>query len=291
MYNTQQLLFDKSQKVNLWKHQNIEIPESFYRYGYAILKNISTPEEAQQTAEIFLANLDLQKLPFYKTVNDSIQLAKADAIPVCDDSVETSFQALHFDMGQAMESTESQLMITGVALYHPLNTLSGTAKTRILPLRGLLKNTPWKQESEKEIEKRIIEYVNQHGDGWDNVNTRRLICFARVIDAISKTEDLIDLRDKTMAAWFKNKKNPSGLISLDNEINFYKLRGLDLNQLETQITLLPGQILIMDNTRAVHGRIGKRTTKEIYQFMFGLQATPEQIVGFRKNLIRELTNY
>ena len=286
LYNTQQLLFSKTKKVTQYLDQKLEIPDDFYNQGFITLNNISSPEHAQKSAEIFLAKLDARKLSLLALIQEKIQLAKADAIPICDDSVETSFQALHFDMGQPIMGSESQLMINAIALYHPFNTPVSDAHTRILSLKGLFAN----RFSAQEVEAKLLQYVKKYGDGWGNINTYRLQCFARIIDAVSGTHDLADYRDKTMAQWFRDDKNLDGMVSLKNEQLFYKLRGLDLNQFESFVALQPGQMVIIDNTRVAHGRLGKRSEKEIYQFMFGLQANATEIESFRKNLVADLTS-
>ena len=106
---------------------------------------------------------------------------------------------------------------------------------------------------------------------------------------MSQTSELADYRDKTMAQWFADPEKKDSLTSMRNEYRFYKLRGLDFSVKEKQITLQPGQLLILDNMRVVHGRIGKRNMEEIYQFMYGVKAVePAEINSFRRDLVKEL---
>ena len=42
----------------------------------------------------------------------------------------------------------------------------------------------------------FVNYVREHGDGWESTNTGRLACFARFIDAMSEQKELIDFRDQ-----------------------------------------------------------------------------------------------
>ncbi|MBI3619966.1 hypothetical protein HY214_02370 [Candidatus Roizmanbacteria bacterium] len=288
LYNSQQLLFSQTQPVARYKTRPLPVPRDFYDKGFTVFDSISSPEKAQQTAELFLANLDTERLPLLTNIQDRIQLVKADAIPMCGDSVETSFQALHFDMGQPIISEQPQLMISAVALYHPFGTPASGTKTRILSLKGLF-SQPKHKEAEA-VEKKLISYVKHYGDGWADTNTYRLQCFARVVDAVNGTNELANYRDKTMAQWFKGGKNANGSQSLKNEQLFYEKRGIYLDKIETGVELLPGQMVIIDNTRVVHGRFGKRAAKEIYQFMFGLEAAVADIDCFRTELVKELTS-
>lgn len=288
MYNSQRLLFDQTHLAYTMFNPECTIPDSFYKKGFAVINNIQSPEKTHAILEQFIAGIDIKKLPVYTPFIRRIQLAKADIIPVCDDSVETSYQALHFDMGQPIDTTEPQLMFHIIGLYFPADKAPSTAKTRALTLRGLLKDKKW--GGKKRIEKKLLSYVGAFGDGWDDINTRRLSCFARVIDAVSGTTELANYRDKTMAQWFRDPSK-NGYKSMHNEHMFYKLRGLPVDTLEEHIQLKPGQLLVIDNMRTAHGRIGKRNAREIYQFMFGIKdATIEDVTHFRTSLIQELVS-
>ncbi len=278
MIGGQRLLFGETNFVFPFYKNRFDIPQDFYSKGYTMISDIRNIDEARNITEMVIANIDTEKLPLFSFLLPRIQLAKADLIPVCNDSVETSFQALHFDMGQPFFSDISQTMYTTIGLYFPKEKKFGTAKTRVLNLKNFFTN---KNLSSKKIEERILKYVKNHGDGWDDVNSYRISCFARIVDAITNSNDLISYRDKTMAQWFDG--------NIQNEYDFYKIRGFDLEKLEEQIQLEPGQLLILDNTRVAHGRIGKRKAKEIYQMMFGIkEVVPKNIDRFRINLVSNL---
>lgn len=288
IYNTQQLLFDKTEPILISASTSSIVPDLFYTEAHTILSDIHSPDQARDTIETFISQIDTTKLPIYHHFSNRIQLAKADIIPVCGDSVTTSFQALHYDMGQPIISSEPQTMYVIIGLYFPYDTPAGTAKTRLLPLTGLLSDSRF--GGKDQVESTLVSYVQEHGDGWADVNTYRLSCFARVIDAVAGTEDLVGYRDKTMAQWFSESENQEGAARLANEHAFYAQRQVPIEQKEKQIQLQPGQLLIIDNMRAVHGRVGKRREKEIYQFMYGVEtAQPQDIDQFRKLLVSELT--
>lgn len=286
-FNEQKLLFGESNKIQISQKQGTLIPENFYQNGYGILDRIRDPQEAYTTLEKFISQINVQKLPLFSRFADKIQLAKADLIPVCDDVVESSFQVLHLDMGQPIISNIPQTMYLLTGLYAPIDKQAGTAKTRILPLKGFFNDTKWGSSSE--IEQKLIDYVESYGDGWADVNTKRLSCFARVLDAVGGTTDVATYRDKTVGQWFQSDKKLDAEESLRNEQRFYAQKGIDLNVLEKHIQIKPGQLLFFDNTRVTHGRLGKRKAKEVYQFLFGVRdATVADITAFRKFFVREL---
>ncbi len=287
-FNEQKLLFGESEFIRHSTEKNIVLPENFYSNGYTLIDGITSPQKAYESLETFIASIALHRLPLFSHFASTLQLAKADLIPVCDDVVESSFQVLHLDMGQPIISKKPQTMYLITGLYAPIDKQGGTAKTRIVSLKGLFADPKW--GTSQDIERKLIRYVTKYGDGWGDVNTKRLSCFARVLDSVSGTTDVATFRDKTVGQWFQNEKRLDAQESMRNEYHFYKEKGIDLISLERHIQLQPGQVLIFDNTRVVHGRVGKRDAKEVYQFLFGIKnATQKDIQRFRKHFVAELT--
>ena len=286
----QNLLFDESPFIYSLKKEDFCVDDRFYSDGYTLQGNINSYKEALSFLERFIANINTDKLPLYSRFLPRIQLAKVDKIPVCQSLIKTTFQALHFDMGQPIISESSQTMYLIIALYCTTSAESLVAKTRVVSLKKLLSQ---KKYGDKEfIEKNLIDYVKKYGDGWtspDVVNTLRISCFARILDAVSGLNKLTDQTDKTTGEWFLYEDADNDLIGLEREYEFYRKCGFDLEKAEEQILLKPGELLIIDNMRAVHGRIGKRRPEEIYQFMFGVKsAQHEDIDLFRNYLVDEL---
>lgn len=283
----QELLFDRS-KVILKKITCSDIPEKFYEDGYTIIDNVKNKEEAEKLMENFISNINERKLPLYAEFMNKIQLAKVDLIPVCKDILPRSFQALHFDMGQPIISESNQTMYILLALYKPKNSKPSLAKTRVVSIKKLLSRK--KFGDEKMIEKKLINYAKNHGDGWKKpcrVNTFRLACFARVLDAITGENKLAEEIDYTTGQWFNQNNKQDGL---ENEKRFFSAYGLNLKSAEEQINVKPGQLLIVDNMRCVHGRVGPRNPKEIYQFLFGVKSVSSTTINsFRKWLASQFS--
>jgi hypothetical protein len=278
LFDTQTLLFGKLTHPK--SRANLIVPEHYYKHGWTVLDNISTELDAVEISKDFISKIDPDRLPLQKLFQYRIDLAKADHIPVCDDIITTSFQVLHFDMGHPFIESSDQLLITHVGIYLPLNTAHKvTAKTRLLELDNLLKGV----SADKQIEAKILKYVKSYGDGWGETNTQRLACFARFLDALKASPEFQNERDKTVGQWFHNEEKTDEATAHQNEIDYYSKHGIDLSKQEKQIALRPGQLLIVDNSRVVHGRIGKRKAKELFNFMFGLpSASPNDIKALRK---------
>lgn len=284
--NSQRLLFNNSFAPEFSVAQQ-EIPESFYEKGYALMEEVINPDHAFAVLELLVSNLQEERLPSIAHFLPRLRLAKIDQIPVCKPVVHCTFQALHFDMGHPLIEKLPQTLFGITALYFPHGKQAGTAKTRVVSLEKMLHQKKWGDR--KMVEEKLLAYVEQYGDGWENMNTGRLACFARIIDAMVGNEELLKFRDQRTDEWFFVGNDPTGEKSRQLEVDFYARHGYDLNSVEELFQIQPGQMLIIDNFRAVHGKMGKRQEGEIYQFMYGIEhATEEDISLYRQYLVEQL---
>lgn len=286
-FSGQELLFEKTKPI-ISKQGHYSIPQSFYKLGYTVLEGLPSVTHASHTLSSFISSIDIRRLPLFSCFVNKIQLAKLDMIPVCADIIPRKFQALHFDMGQPIVSPSTQTMYVILALYKPIDSEISLAETRMVSIEKLLSQK--KFGSKTIIGRRLTTYVKKHGDGWKQptmVNTFRLSCFARILDAVTNRNELIDDIDNTTGQWFDYSSEANSLI---NEQSFYFQCGLDLTQVEARVALKPGQLLIIDNMRCVHGRFGPRKSQEVYQFLFGVKsATPQMIDTYREWLVRQFS--
>lgn len=260
------------------------IRESFYTKGYAVLRHVKSIEDAQEVVKQFIATLDKETIPLYQRFTKRIQMLKLNAMPIADD-VDNAFQGLHFDMGHPFISGKQQAMYMITGLYLPPNADISEGKTRVVKIAGLLADKRW--GSKQKIEKKIISYTKKYGDGWSmqQKNTGRLCCFAKVIDALGKTRKLPDYID-----WFYDY-TVDGEGNRKKELKFYQEHDIDIAKREEHVLLLPGEILIIDNTRTIHSRFGKRKEKEMWQFLYGVKdARAGDMPFLRKQIIKELTD-
>lgn len=284
---SQKLLFDETPVIREAADRDFEIPASLYQRGFALFHHVDTPTHAREIVSSVLAHLDPARWPLLSNFRNRMQLAKIDRIPVCDDIVARSYQALHYDMGIPLVSDAKQTVYLFVALYCPRDSVPGKACTRVVFVPELLGQRKWDHASA--IESRILTYTRKHGDGWfspQRTNTLRLACFARVLDAVTQRYELTHFVDKTTGDWFSDEPTQDGLTSLEREAAFFRRCGLDLWKAETRVRLAPGDLLLVDNVRAVHGRIGWRRRAEIYQMLFGVpSASPQDIDALRNTVV------
>ncbi|MEA2492185.1 MAG: hypothetical protein QOJ29_96 [Thermoleophilaceae bacterium] len=281
LYNSQRLLFDRTRLTR--DADAIEVPQSFYDRGWAVIDGIVDHEHAVAVQESMIGSIDADRVPSHGLFSDRVQLGKADLIPVCDDVVATSYQVLHFDMGLPFVESPDQLLVTHVGIYLPASTAHRvTARTRLLELDGILSCTGLTADG---IDMCVREYTRRHGDGWGDHNSLRLACFVRLVDALTREPQLTDEIDKTVGQWFVDGERLDAVAAHAEEAAFLARHGIDIRAREHEITLNPGQLLFVDNTRVVHGRIGERRAKEIFNFMFGVPSIDEDDVA---ELRREL---
>jgi hypothetical protein len=176
-------------------------------------------------------------------------------------------------MGQPLVSCSTQTLYLIVGLYRSPEAGETTAFTRVVFVPELLRQRGWPPVAE--VERRLLRYVEAHGDGWyrpEPLNTFRLACFARVLDAVTEAHELTDYVDKTTGDWFSDQAQRDGSIGMRNEAAFYRRCGVDLAAVEEQVRLSAGDLLVIDNVRAVHGRFGKRRPQELFQFLYGVRS-------------------
>ncbi|HEV3000918.1 MAG TPA: hypothetical protein VGW75_09295 [Solirubrobacteraceae bacterium] len=284
LYNTQRLLFDATRPV---RHADpIEVPDDYYERGWTLLDGIADEREAVAVQESLIRGIDVARLPLHARFADRVQLGKADLIPVCDDVVATSFQVLHFDMGLPFADGPDQLLVTHVGIYLPATTAHAvTARTRLVELGSVLADKGLDVDA---VERRILDYARRHGDGWAEYNTYRLACFVRIVDALAESPELGGQVDKTVGQWFLQDEELDAVAAHAQETAFYSRHGIDIGPREREVALAPGQLLVLDNTRVVHGRVGQRRAREVYNFMFGVPAVGGDDVAALRRHICEL---
>lgn len=278
-FNTQQLLFDQSPLVLT---QQVDINHDFSHFinhGYIVIENLESLESSLNVINQLVHAIKAKQLQPWNTMIDDVQLSKLDMIPDCGDSIDATCQALHFDLGQPFAG-EGHNVYGLVGLYMPIDSESTqTAQTRIVFLPELLKQQT--SVDQKAVKQRLQDYVAQYGDGWKadleksipEYHSDRLACFARVLDAAHDQKALHGDYDKTMAQWFS--QGPEGPNICAEEL-FYTQLGYDLNAVEQKVRLRPGHLLIVDNLRCIHGRVGERDMSEIAQILYGIQSSTKE---------------
>lgn len=289
---SQELLFDQAPFTIKPKSSDFCIPESFYARGYSLHARFESLLEAHNFLYDFVAHINPASTAFAKDAVSRMQLAKLDLIPLCHEITSTGFQALHWDMGQPFENDQPQTMYTIGALYRPLGERNPNAKTRLVNIEHLCNQTNFGGQTV--VSDKLHHYVQRYGDGWVEPsphNTKRLACFARVLDAMQEPHQLCDEKESMIGQCFSYDNKHDGAFGFQQEADFFARYGVNLNAIEEQIEIRPGQMLIYDNLRIVHGRIGERKPKELFNFLFGIKkSTDQDINAFTKWLCSTMSN-
>lgn len=280
LFDTQQLLFDRTRPVA----EEPQMPESYYECGWAAIDDIPDHYQALDLMARLISNIDGSRLPLHGRFHERIQLAKADQIPVCDDVQASNYQVLHFDMGHPFAEDADPLFVSHAGIYRSprprdieafnnLAASNGTppisepyAETRIVGIEGLSSLPP------SAISERLADYASTHGDGWGEHNSGRIAAGVRLLDALSDAPSLQAERDKTVGQWFNDGTKVHEAAAFEKEAAFFAEHDIDLEAVEECVFVEPGQLLIMDNVRTMHGRSGHREVREVFNFMFGVEA-------------------
>ena len=193
-----------------------------------------------------------------------------------------------FDYGLPILPRVGQTLYGIAALFMPLEVAGSDVTTRLLPLNRLSGASLF-INSDASVD-RLKKYAAQHG----TVGGTQLLCtqaessiFLRFLDAFSgesKFSDYIDVDSAT----FIRKCAPlcdSDLDRWQREIASLWEFGIDTARTEEHIVLSPGDLLIFDNLSNVHGRLGRRASREIWQMLFGLPNTDDELLNRVLNLV------
>lgn len=203
----------------------------------------------------------------------------------------TPFLALHFDWGHPLFPTPTNTVYLFVVLYMPSDRGPSTAATRVVSLESLLAQRNWGHRDA--IEERLRNYAQSHGSGWDwdGDSGHRVSCFARILDALNPPHRLTNYRTTPREHWYAASRAGHEFDELADEEEFYRLCGAPLDAVERRVVLQPGDLLVLNNVRTIHGRIGCRGSQEVYQWLYGVRDVPDgRAVAVRRWLVGVLSD-
>jgi hypothetical protein len=182
-------------------------------------------------------------------------------LPPVDGPQTREFQTLHFDFGLPLDPRLEQDVARYTALHVRRDADAVSAVTRLVPLGPLLSQRTWPPSAERLT--RLLAYGRTHG-AWDDARGYVEGSLARVIEgALGSSPRLPSV-----------KADPGFLCgmefdSLRAEVMFFEQHGLRISDVEVEVDLQPGDLLIFNNLVLAHGRSGARRPGELLQRIYG----------------------
>jgi hypothetical protein len=182
-------------------------------------------------------------------------------LPPVDGLPTREFQTLHFDFGLPLDPKLEQDLARFTALHIPRGLGSVSAVTRLVPLAGLLSQRSWPPPAE--LLDGLIAYGRTHG-AWDDARGYVEGSLARVVEGAAANSPRLP----------SVKADPGFLCgtefdSLRSEITFFDEHGMRVSEVEVEVDLQPGELLVFDNLAVAHGRRGTRRPGELRQRVYG----------------------
>jgi Taurine catabolism dioxygenase TauD, TfdA family len=229
--------------------------------------------------------LELARELLHGAVTDSSPLCLIGefVIPPAGGPPTRDFQTLHFDFGMPVEPKVEQDVARCTALYIPAEATGVSAVTRLVPISGLLQQRTWPARGE--LIERLHAYGRTHGS-WDDAYGYTEGSLARIVEAAAALRPALP----------SVKTEPGFLCgmefdSLGAELAFFASHGLNVQDVQIEVRLQPGELLIFDNIALAHGRRGCRQPGELHQWVFGRRLSPQDQREVRDCLLDAFDGY
>ncbi|MEA2311683.1 MAG: hypothetical protein QOE28_1651 [Solirubrobacteraceae bacterium] len=185
-------------------------------------------------------------------------------LPPLDGSASRDFQTLHIDFGVPITPAGPRDVAFYTALHVPLAVAASRAVTRLVDLRGLLAGREW--PAADALVRRLEGYGAEHGAA-DTAHGYAEGSLARIVEAaLGEIPRLPSVRaDPTFLCGTEFAR-------LADELAFFSDLGLPIEELEEEVRIDPGALLVFDNFAVAHGRRGVRQPGELRQWVFGRPA-------------------
>lgn len=185
-------------------------------------------------------------------------------LPPADGRQTRDFQPLHFDFGLPLAPKVDQDVARYTALHIPSVRGGVSAVTRLVPVAQLLNQRAWPPFDE--LVGGLIAYGRTHG-AWDDARGYVEGSLARIVEGAAASSPQLP----------SVKVDPDFLCgtefdSLGSELAFFEQHGLRVKDVEIEVALRPGELLVFDNLALAHGRRGARRPGELHQRVYGHQA-------------------
>jgi hypothetical protein len=175
------------------------------------------------------------------------------------------FQTLHFDFGVPLCPVRGRDVARYTALFIARSAVGVAAVTRLVPLDALLGQRRWPDRAT--LRANLAAYGESHG-AWDDADGYSEGSLGRIVEAVAGAPRLPSV-----------KSTPGFLCGMEfdtlaAEVAFLAGFGLDVQAVEVEIPLRPGDLLVFDNLALAHGRRGSRRPGELHQRVYGHRLLP-----------------
>jgi hypothetical protein len=209
--------------------------------------------------------------------DEALEVIGEFVIPPAEGPASRSFQTLHIDFGVPLAPRRPADVARFTALHVAAETRPSQSRTRLVELAPLLARRTWPDQHE--LLERFAAYGRSHG-AWDDTAGYIEGSLARMIEAATGAEPVLP-SVKTTAGFRCGLE----FVSLAEEVGFFSGRGVPLD-IEQEVCLEPGELLIFDNLLVAHGRRGSRQPGELHQRVIGhRQMLPCQQLAIRDQFL------
>jgi hypothetical protein len=167
-----------------------------------------------------------------------------------------AFQALHIDFGLPITSRRAVDVARFTALYIDAGHPPTSARTRLVALRRLLAQRNWVDR--QAMRARLRRYGSLQVGDEDYLEG----ILARLVEAADASPSLPCTGEPGFLCGLEFASRAEERVHLSG-------RGLELDGIEAQVSLQPGELLLFDNLATAHGRLGTRAPLELHQRCLG----------------------
>jgi len=90
---------------------------------------------------------------------------------------------------------------------------------------------------------------------------------------------LTNFRTLTRDEWYTASHGGNEFLTEKQEFALYRSCGVNLHEVEKRLVLKPGDLLVVNNVRTIHGRIGGRPPATLRQILFGIPNAPRNTLA------------
>jgi hypothetical protein len=165
------------------------------------------------------------------------------------------YQALHIDFGLPIIPEHPVDVARFTILRIDFNEPKSRAMTRIVGLGPLLGQRTWPA---REV---IAERLRRSTDPERPVEG----ILGRIVETVDEGSSLLPLTAPGFLCGME-------FSSHEEERSYFRSHGMDLAKAERRVVLGPQELLVIDNLRTAHGRLGRRREGELHQLCLGYRS-------------------